>query len=107
MPADRRATPPPETDMIDLTPTESDSMRELRRIGPLVQALFTVVFAVAACTVALVSMGPAPAPAPSPTGPAIAPQHLTAGQTAAQDGAFFPAVIQAADVKAEAQPPAR
>ena len=93
--------------MIDLSPTESDSMRELRRIGPLVQTLFTVVLAVAACTVAVVSMGPAPAPAVSATGPALAPQQLAAGPTSAQDGALVPGITQAAAVKAEALSPAR
>jgi hypothetical protein len=93
--------------MIDVTPTESDSLRELRRIGPLVQALFTVAIAIAACTVALVWIGPASAPTPAATPAPALPQQLAAGPKRAQDGAFVPATTQAAGVRAEAPTPTR
>ena len=87
--------------MTDVTPTDSDSMRELRRIGPIAQALFTVAFAVAACILALVLMGSTAAP----TVLAPEPQQLASAPTAAGDGVPVPSSISNIDVLPEPQPP--
>ena len=107
--------------MIDVTPPDSDSMRELRRIGPIAQALFTVAFAVAACVLALVLMGSTAAPAPAPTpAPALdpTPMLLTAAPqrapvsvprpmpTPASDQVLVPSAISSTDVLPEPVPPA-
>lgn len=89
--------------MIDVNPTDSDSMRELRRIGPIAQALFTVVFAVAACILALVLMGSSAIPA-APV-PASVPQKLAAAPTTASDGVGGLPGLSSTDVQPEPLPP--
>ena len=89
--------------MIDVTPTDSDSPRDRRRIGPIAQEMLTVVFAIAAWAVVLLLM--APAPAAAATGPASAPQQLAAAPTTVRDGVFVPSAISSADLQPEALPP--
>ena len=89
--------------MIDVTPTDSDSMRDLRRIGPIAQALFTVAFAIAACALALVLMGSTAAPAPHDSAPARQP--LLTAPTSTHEGVFVPSGISSADIQPEALPP--
>ena len=88
--------------MLDVTPTDSDSPRDRRRIGPIAQEMLTVAFAIAAWAVVLLLM--APAPAAAATGPASAPQQLAA-PTTVRDGVFVPSAISSADLQPEALPP--
>ena len=90
--------------MINVIPTDSDSMHDARRIGPIAQEMLTMAFAIAACAVVLVLM--AFAPVPVPIGPASAPQQVVVdAPTAVRDGVLSPSVISSADIQPEALPP--
>ena len=89
--------------MTDVNPIESDSMRELRRIGPIAQAVFTLAFAVAACAVAVVLMGSTAASESTDLAPAL--QQLAAAPTPTPEGIFVPSEISSADIQPEALPP--
>lgn len=89
--------------MTDVNPIESDSMRELRRIGPIAQAVFTLAFAVAACAVAVVLMGSTAASESTDLAPAL--QQLAAAPTLTPEGIFAPSAISSADIQPEALPP--
>lgn len=82
--------------MSDVTPNDSDSMRDLRRFGPIAQALFTVVFAIVACVVALFLMGSTPIP--SVLGPAPAVQHLAAAPETLRDALAVPSSFSNTDI---------
>ena len=89
--------------MTDVNPIESDSMRELRCIGPIAQAIFTLAFAIAACAVAVVLMGSTATPVSSDLAPKL--QQLAAAPTVAPDGSFVPSAISSVDSQPEALPP--
>lgn len=90
--------------MTDVNPIESDSMRELRRIGPIAQALFTLAFAVAACAVAVVLMGSTAAPVSFDLAPAL--QQLAAAPLIAHDRlAMTDGMSSTAEVPPETLPP--
>ena len=89
--------------MTNTNPIESDSLRELRRIGPIAQAMFTLAFAIAACAAAVVLMGSTAAPVSTDLAPAL--QQLAAAPTIRPDGFFVPSGISSADIQPEALPP--
>lgn len=89
--------------MTDVNPIKSDSMRELRRIGPIAQAVFTLAFAVAACAVAVVLMGSTAASVSIDLAPAL--QQLAAAPALTPEGTFTPSAISSADIQPEALPP--
>ena len=89
--------------MTDVNPVESDSLRELRRIGPIAQAMFTLAFAIAACAVAVVLMGSSPAPVLTDLTPVL--QQLAAAPTITREGVFVPSSLSSAELQSEALPP--
>ena len=89
--------------MTDVNPIESDSMRELRRIGPIAQAIFTLAFAIAACAVAVVLMGSTAAPLSTDLAPTL--QQLAAAPTILYDRVLMPSGMSSADIQPEALPP--
>ena len=87
--------------MTDVNPIESDSMRELRRIGPIAQAVFTLAFAVAACAVAVVLMGSTAAVVTTDAAPVL--QQLAAAPTLTPGGLVVSPAVSSAD-SADSQP---